>query len=250
MSIKVREIFPTIEIEIGNNRALLNQKAKEIFENDIDEIPSVIKDLDLSKKMAFSYIGKKFYAINIIKGLKFIYLLFTEIEDAEYIFNSINSGNSSIGVSVYSKEVLREFLEKFLSLKRRYGGFHIKFLYLRINFVIDVKKDIQKEFVENILKYTVAVTRSSDVVGQIDETSFGIILTNSNREGANIVAEKITKYIADINFNNDKRIVDANASLAHEMFILKHSHFNELIKVLDENANFITVGTQLKELIK
>jgi PleD family two-component response regulator len=110
-----------------------------------------------------------------------------------------------------------------------------------------VKKDIQKEIIENILKYTIAVTRSSDVVGQLNESAFGIILTNATIEGANVVAEKITKYISEINFNNETRMVDVSAILAHEMFILKNSNFDDMLKTLDEESSFISVGIKLKE---
>jgi GGDEF domain-containing protein len=249
-SIRLKEIFPTIEINTETNKAILNEKAQELFSNNLDDVLETIKQLDFNKKIVFAYIGRKFFAINVIRGIKFIYLLFTEATDASYVFNSIQTPNSKVAVDVYSRDILREFLEKFLALKRRYGGFHIKFLYLKIDFVVNVKKKIQREFIANILKYTIAITRSSDVVGQIDESSFGIILTNASSEGANIVADKITRYISDINVDHDKRVLDLYASLGHELFVLKYADFDELIKKLDMEAEFITVGSKLKEVVR
>ena len=250
MHINIRELFPIIEINMETQKANLNAKAKEEFEDVLDEIVDIIKSLDFDKKMQFAYIGNNFYAINIIKGIKYLYLCFTKLDDTDISKHTIKGKNSSVAVDVYSKDILKEFLEKFLALKRRYGGFHIKLLYLRVEFVIDVKRDIKREFVEKILKYTVAVTRSSDVVGQLGENSFGIILTNANTDGANVVAEKITKYISEINFDHDKRILDLYACLTHELFILKHTDFEELIDLVDKNTQFLTVGIKLKELVQ
>ena len=247
MKIKLQELFPIIHIDLTFNKAVLNEKAKAIF--DKDEIESIIKKIDLDKKVDFIYIGNRLYVVNIIKGLKNLYLLFSEVEDTSIAFNTLKS-EGNIGVDLYQKEVLKEFLEKFLALKRRYGGFNIKFLYLRIDFTLNLSVKIKRQFLHNIAKYMVAVTRSSDVVGQISENKFGIILTNATSEGANVVASKIIEYIAGLNADTERRIMEVYACLAHEVFILKHPEFNELVDLLDENSEFITVGIKLKEMLK
>ena len=247
MKIKLQELFPIIHIDLTFNKAVLNEKAKAIF--DKDEIESIIKKIDLEKKVDFCYIGNKLYVVNIIKGLKNLYLLFSEVEDTSIAFNTLKS-EGNIGVDLYQKEVLKEFLEKFLALKRRYGGFNIKFLYLRIDFTLNLSVKIKRQFLHNIAKYMVAVTRSSDVVGQIAENKFGIILTNATSEGANVVASKIIEYIAGLNADTERRIMEVYGCLAHEVFILKHPDFNELVELLDENSEFITVGIKLKEVLK
>jgi len=245
MKIKLQELFPIIHIDLTLSKAVLNEKAKAIF--DKDEIESIIKKIDLEKKVDFCYIGNKLYVVNIIKGLKNLYLLFSEIEDTSIAFNTLKS-EGNIGVDLYQKEVLKEFLEKFLALKRRYGGFSIKFLYLRIDFTLNISSKLKREFLHNISKYMVAVTRSSDVVGRISENKFGIILTNSNSDGANVVASKIIKHIVELNNENDKRLIEVYAALAHEIFILKNTNFNEFVNLLDEKSEFITLGIKLKEV--
>jgi len=244
----LKELFAIIQINISTNKAILNEKAKKIFTTK-EEIEKVIKCMDLNKKVEFSYVGKDLYVINILKDKNNIYLLFSKVENDSIIFNTLKSENS-IGVDLYQKEILREFLEKFLALKRRYGGFSIKFLYLRIEFVLDLSTEIKRGLLHQITKYMMAVTRSSDVVGQISENEFGIILTNARSEGANILVSKIVKFISEINNQNEKRIIEAHAALMHEILILKNTDFNGFIDKLRQNASFITVGMKLKELIK
>jgi len=248
MNINIKELFPIIHIDIGSNKAILNDKAKDLF-NDKREIEEIIKKIDLDKKVDFCYVGNKVYVVNIISGIKNIYLLFSEVEGDKIAMNTFHT-DKGMRIELYQKDVLREFLEKFLALKRRYGGFNIKFLYLKMDFTLNLSADLKREYLHKILRYMLGVTRSSDVVGQITENSFGIILTNATSEGANVVANKILKFIAELNTEHEKRLIEVYGSLAHEVFILKNTDFNEFVLKLEENSEFITVGIKLKELLK
>jgi len=242
----IKKLFPIIHINIETNKAVLNDLAKELFEN-VNEIEEMIKNIDLNKKTDFAYISNQLYLVNILKGIKTINLIFSQIEDSSLVSIHTDQG---VNIDIYKKDVLREFLEKFLALKRRYGGFNVKFLYLKVDFTLNLSLRLKREYLHKILKYTIAVTRSSDVVGQITENSFGIILTNSTSNGANVVSNKILKFVSELNTENKKRVIEVYGTLAHELFILKNTNFEEFIKELDEHSEFITLGIKLKELIK
>jgi len=245
----IRELFPVIDINLETKKAVLNQKAREEFEFSLDELQSKLKNVDFNKKIDFIYIGQYFYAINIVKKDTNIFLCFSKVEDKDIPFSTFRT-NKGFSIDVYHKEMLKEFLEKFLSLKKRYGTFNIKFLYFKIEFTKDIASRLKRDFLNKILKYTIAITRSSDVVGQITEYSFGIILTNASNDGANVVANKIIKYIAELNGENEHRLIEVFGALAHELFILKNSDFDKLIEELDKRAQFITIGYRLKEIVK
>jgi len=244
----IKEHFAIINIKVKTKKAVLNELAKKIF-RDIKEIEEIMKKIDLNKKVDFTYVLDKLYVVNILKEENDIYLLFSEVENNSIVFNNFHTDKEGVDISLYQKEVLREFLEKFLALKRRYGGFKIKFLYLKIDFTLDLSLSLKRRILHKILKYTVAVTRSSDVVGQITENSFGIILTNATSDGANIVVNKILKFVSEINSESDKKLIEVHGALAHEIFILKNTDFNDFITKLEKNSKFITEGMKLKELV-
>jgi len=245
MKINLPELFPIIHINLADNRASLNDLARELFKD--KNIQEVVQKINVNKKIDFLYLDTTLYTILIFKGVKNLYLLFVEVEDSGMI--SLKT-DKNVDVEIYKREMLNEFLEKFLALKRRYGGFTIKFLYFKIEFSLNISNKLKEKYIREILKYTLAVTRSSDVVGQISEMSFGVILTNANLDGANVVAKKILKFIAELNKEFEKRLIETYAILAHEVFILKNRDFNELVKSLDENSEFITIGINLKEIVK
>lgn len=244
---KIKDLFAVVHINLLTNKAILNDKAEKIFK-DKKKISDIVKQIDFNKKIDFCYIDEKLYVINIIKGGNDIYLLFSEVEDDSIVLNKLQT-ERGIDIEVYQRDAIREFLEKFLALKKRYGGFNIKFLYLKIDFTRKLALDIKHNILHQILKYTISVTRSSDVVGQISENSFGIILTNSTKDGVNVVVNKVLKYISELNLQSSQKVVEVYAALAHEMYILKHTNFDELVSLLDENVEFINVGMKLKELI-
>jgi len=120
---------------------------------------------------------------------------------------------------------------------------------LKINFTQDLKTDIKENLIYKIINNSLKVIRASDIVGQINENSFGIILTNSSLEGTNIVTEKIIKFINEINVENQKRLVEVYASVGAEIFMMKKPDFDEFIKELDENSRFTTSGNNLKLVV-
>jgi len=243
----IQELFPVIHINLMTNKATINSKADKIFKNK-KEIEDILKQIDFDKKIDFCYIDEYLYVITIIRIKDDVYLLFSIIEDDSIILNKLktNKGNN---IEIYQKDAIKEFLEKFLALKKRYGGFSIKFLYLKIEFTRKLDLNLKHNILHEILDYSISVTRNSDVVGQISESSFGIILTNASIEGVNVVVDKILKYISELNLKSSQRVVEVYAALAHEIFILKHTNFDELVSLLDENTEFINVGIKIKELI-
>jgi len=241
------EILDTLAtILIANNKATLNKKAKQEFAG--QDIKNILSKIDLKKQIEFIYVGHDLYAINILKS-DYILLIFTKITDAQNLLKTTRNDSNNNEIEMYSKDMLKEFLDKFLALKKRYGGFSIKLLYLKIDFTLNFKKEIKQQALNSILKYTLGITRSSDVVGQIDETSFLLILTNPSTEGANIVADKITEYITKINLSNGKRVIEVYASIVNELFLLKHPNFDKIIKMADKESRFIVKGSKLLEVI-
>ncbi|NPA55107.1 MAG: hypothetical protein GXO40_01935 [Epsilonproteobacteria bacterium] len=241
----IAEFLPIAELEKSLKRAKLNEHAKRIF-SDKKDLEEFIVNLNLDKSVDVMFVKDKYYMLNIIKT-ESIYILFTETDNANVAFNSMQT-KQGVNVDVYQRAVLREFLEKFLALKKRYGGFNIRFLYLRLRFTMDIDLELKKEFVHKILKYTIAMTRNSDVVGQLSENSFGVILTNEVGKSANVVVDKILKYITDLNAQHQERIIEVYGALAHELFILKYPEFETLIAKLEENSEFVTVGTVINTL--
>ena len=248
MNINLKELFPIIHIDIESQKAVLNPLAKKLFK-DVKEIEEIIKKINLKKKVDFCYISNRLYVVNIVGGIKNLYLLFSEVEDNKIAVNTFHT-DKGLAIELYQKDVLKEFLEKFLALKRRYGGFNIKFLYLNVNFTLNLSNDLKRKYLHKILKYMLGVTRSSDVVGQVSENAFGIILTNVTSDGANVVSDKILKFIAELNTAHDRRLIEVYATLSHEMFIFKNADFDELIDNLKSHSEFITVGIKLKEVLK
>jgi len=247
MNINIKELFPVIHIDLQSQKAILNELARKIFK-DKKEITDIISKINLKKKVEFSYVGHKLYVVNIISGVTNLYLLFSEIKDNKIAVNTFQTDNGT-DIELYQKDVLKEFLEKFIALKKRYGGFNLKFLYLKMDFTLDLSDELKREYLHKILKYMLGITRSSDVVGQINENTFGIILTNATSEGANTVSDKILKYIVELNNEEERRLIEVYGALAHEVFIFKHTEFEEFVKRLDENSEFITFGMKLTELI-
>ena len=245
----IREIFPVIDVNMETKKAVLNQKAKEEFELSLDELQIKLKNIDFNKKIDFIYIGNYLYAINIVKGIKNMVLCFSKIEDTNLSFSTFKT-ETGFDIDIYPKEILKEFLEKFLAIKRRYGTFNIKFLYFTLTFTKDIAPKLKRDFLNKILKYTVAITRSSDVVGQITEYSFGIILTNVSNDGANVVADKIIRYISELNVENEYRLIEVYGALAHELFIMKNLDFDKLIEKLYEKSQFITLGLKLEDIVQ
>jgi len=239
--------FSIIQIDKSTSKAVLNESAKQIFLTK-EEIEEFVKSINLNKKVEFIYFKKNLYVINILEDASNIYLLFSKIEDDSLIFSTLTSDNNV--EDIYQKEILKEFLDKFLALKKRHGGFNIKFLYFKIDFVLNISIGIRKNLLQKFIKYIKSIIRSSDIIGQISENEFGIIITNSNKKGADIIISKITKYISDLNIEYGRRIIEVKSVLANEIVILKYSKFDKFIKVLNENSEFITVGIKLKELIK
>jgi len=245
----IKELFPIIDINLETKKAVLNKKAREEFELSLDELQMKLKNLDFNKKIEFIYIEEYLYIINIIKEAKNnIILCFSKVEDKNLPFSTFRT-EKGFNIDIYSKEMVKEFLEKFLSIKKRYGTFSIKFLYFKLDFTKTISPKLKREFLNKILKYTIAITRSSDVVGQITEHSFGVILTNASNEGANVVADKIIKYISELNVENEHRLIEVYGALAHELFILKNLDFDKLIEELDNRSKFITMGYKLQDIV-
>ena len=244
----IERLFPIIELNLETKKATLNEKAKESFKDSIDDIYDFLKRINLKKESEFVYIKNNLYFVNIVKGIKYIYLFFFKIDDKSTLLNILKSSEGK-DIKVYPKEILKEFLYKFIALKKRYGGFNLKFLYLKINFTQDLKLKIKEDIIYKIIKNSLKVIRTSDIVGQINENSFGIILTNSSLEGTNIVTEKIIKFINEINVENQKRLVEVYASVAAEILIMKKTDFDEFIKELDENSRFTTSGNNIKLVV-
>ena len=241
------EILDTIPtILIVDKEVTLNDKAKEEFKN--QNIANIINRINIKKEIEIISVGEELYAVNILKDGYYL-LLFTKITNVQSLLTTTRNDEKNREIEIYSKYMLQEFLEKFLALKRRYGGFSIKLLYLKIDFTIDVAESMKKKVLNSILKYSIAITRSSDVVGEISENSFGIILTNPSSEGATIISEKINSYIAEMNVENGKRVIEVYAVTIHELFLLKHMEFNKIIKEAEENARFIRKGMRLRELM-
>jgi GGDEF domain-containing protein len=240
----ILDTMPTILIV--NNEVTLNDKAKEEFKN--QNITHIIDRVNLKKEIEIISVGNELYAVNILKDNYYL-LLFTKITNVQSLLTTTRNDEKNREIEIYSKYMLQEFLEKFLALKRRYGGFSIKFLYLKIDFTIDVAESMKKRVLNSILKYSIAITRSSDVVGEISENSFGIILTNPSSEGATIISEKINSYIAEMNIENGKRVIEVYGVTVHELFLLKYMEFNKIIKEAEENARFIRKGMRLRELM-
>jgi GGDEF domain-containing protein len=241
------EILDTLStILIVDNEATLNEKAKEEFK-DID-ISTILTNIDFSKNIEFAYVCKDLYAVNVLKS-NYVLLIFTKITDAEHLLKTTTKYDKNNDIEMYSKDVLKEFLDKFLALKKRYGGFHIKFLYLKIDFTLNFKSEVEQQALNSILKYTLGITRSSDVVGQINQKSFAIILTNPSTEGANIITDKINNYISQINLKNGKRVIEVHGATVNELFLLKHINFDEIINAAEEKSRFITHGSKLIEVI-
>ena len=234
-----------ITIRIKDNKATLNKKAENEFQG--KDIKSILLNINLNKEIEIIYISKDLYAVNIIKADIYI-LIFTKITDTQNLLKTIRNDEKNNKIELYSRDMLKEFLEKFLALKKRYGGFHIKVLYLKINFTINFKQEIEQKALNSILKYAIAITRSSDVIGEISQRSFAIILTNPSTEGANIISNKINDYITKINLNNGRRIIEVYGATINELFLLKHD-FDDIITKADKESHFIQVGSKLIEII-
>jgi GGDEF domain-containing protein len=241
------EILDTLStILIIGDEITLNEKAQEEFLG--KDINNILSNINFNKKIEFVYVCQDLYAVNILNS-DYTLLIFTKITDAQNLLKTTRNDEKNNEIEMYSKDILKEFLDKFMALKKRYGGFNIKLLYLKIDFTMNFKKEIEQQALNSILKYTVGITRSSDVVGQINQKSFALILTNPSTEGANIIADKINKYIVEINLKNGQRVIEVYGATINELFLLKHSDFNEVIKVAEDKSRFITHGSKLVEVI-
>jgi len=249
MNNNIEVLFPIIRLNLETKKATLNEKAQKEFKDELEKIQDFLKRLDLNKKAEFIYLKNNLYFINIKKGIKYTYLFFSEIDDESTLLNLLKSKEGR-DIEVYPKEILKEFLFKFIALKKRYGGFNLKFLYLKIEFTQSLKYEIQQNYIHRIIDNSLKIIRTSDVVGQISENSFGLILTNSSSEGVNIIIEKIINLINDINVENQKKILEIYAVVASEIFIFKNSNFNVFIDELDSKSRPIRVGDDLSFIFK
>jgi len=246
MSMILKDSCPFIHLDLETNKAVLNEHAQLLFK-DKQQIQEVIKKLNLNNKTDFIYISSQLYLVLILKNETKVEIFFIETKDKGTL--AIHQ-DEQVDVDVYKKEVLSGFLEKFLLLKKRYGGFNIKFLYFKINFQVDLDSETKQKYLRKLLHYISGIIRGSDVLGQIDENSFGVILTNAKKDGAYIIVDKIIKLVNEINEKNNMKVIELYAALAHELFILQNDDFDSLVNLLEENSEFITTGRLIKELIK
>jgi GGDEF domain-containing protein len=238
----IKKFLPVIELNVKTNKAILNQKARILFKDLEDKVGTLIKSLDLSKSLEYIYIANKLYMIeNIV-------LIFHKIDDTSMFCPEFKKEKDEL--VLLPRYMLNRFLDKFLALKKRYGGFHIKFLYLKIDFILKINEDLKQKFIKDITQYLLSVTRNSDVVGLIEQNVFGLILTNPSLTGGNIIANKIIKYINDFNLKQGMKVMEAYGVLGHELFILKQTDFDEFLDTLEKNAVVIQQHKQVKELIK
>ena len=256
----IKNFFPVVQINTVAKKATFNDKAKKLFAG-VQGIEKLIRGIKLDKDTDVVEIANKLYCVKIIKQSEIVMLVFSKLDDdvLDGLVAKVNPAPVSVGNSDEhldsQKESLKAVLSKFLALKKRYGGFNVKFLYLKIEFTLDLYKKIREELLEKIMLHTDAKTRNSDAVGQLSEDSFGLILTNVTTDGANLVLEKILKYVSEINVQNGRRLIQVKASLAHEMLILrylldKNTDFDDLVKHLAAHAEYVTVGKKVKECMK
>ena len=253
----VKNFFPVVQINTVAKKATFNEKAKQLFTG-VQGIEKLIKSIKLDKDTDVVEIAKKLYCVKIIKQNEIVMLIFSKLDDdvLDGLLEKIDAAPINADDHLtQQKESLKAVLTKFLALKKRYGGFNVKFLYLEIDFTLDLYKKIREEFLEKIMTHTDAKTRNSDAVGQLSEHSFGLVLTNVTTDGANFVLEKILKYVSEINVQNGKRLIEVKASLAHEMLILKYlldqnKDFDDLVKHLAAHAGYVTVGKKVRECMK
>jgi len=254
----VKNFFPVVQINKIAKKAVFNEKAKQLFDG-VQGIEKLIRGIKLNKDTDIVEIATKLYCVKIIKQNEIVMLIFSKLED-DVLKELLEKINVSPVVDTNSdlekqKESLKAVLSKFLALKKRYGGFNVKFLYLKVEFTLDVYKKIRDELLEKIMMYTDSKTRNSDALGQLSEDSFGLILTNVTTDGANLVLDKILKYVSEVNVQNGTRLIQIKASLGHEMLILKYlldrnKDFEDLVKHLAAQAEYVTIGKKLRECMK
>ena len=246
----LNKFLPIIEIDLKNKQAILNEKAKVEFKECINEIQPIIKSVYLHKRGAgYTYIGKNLYFVKLLEAEDKIDILFIKIDDKSTLLNKVVDSKGNY-IDVYPKDALREFLEKFLALKNRFGGFYVQFLYLRLGFLDIFETELKQKVLGDTLKYCMGITRSSDVVGRINEDSFGIILTQAQGCNANLLVDKIMNFIISSNYNDKKLVVEVYGALASELFILKNLDFEVLLSKLKSKAKLIQKGGNVPLIFK
>jgi hypothetical protein len=244
------KLFPIIRIDLNTKKAVLNDTALASFKDNMKDISVLLKRVYLNEEISeCGYIGNKLYFIKLLKDEESIYILFISIDDKVNLLNRLTNKEGK-HIDLYPKDALKEFLNKFLALKRRYGGFFVQFLYMKIEFLDNIDRDLKMDYVHDILKYTLGVIRSSDVLGQISDNSFGLVLTQAEECSVGVVTDKILNFIMNLNYKSGKILLEVYGSLGTELLLVRNLNFDELISKLDEKSKLITIGSSLPLIFK
>jgi hypothetical protein len=247
---KFEQLFPIVRMDLNTKKAVLNDTALASFKNSMKDVTAILKRIYLNENsVECSYIGDTLYFIKLIKDESSIDILFISIDNKMSLLNRLTDKQGE-NIDLYPKDALKEFLTKFLALKKRYGGFFVEFLYMKVEFLDNMDRDAKIDYVHDILKYTLGVIRSSDVLGQISDNSFGLILTQAEECSMDVVTDKILKFITTLNYKSGKLLLEVYGSLGKELLLIRNLNFDELIDKLDEKSKLITVGSSLPVIFK